>query len=84
MNAVMPSSWPAASCCQSSQPTLIVVSAAPSSSLTWLRRAVEHDRALVAAEVDLHALARDPGLPLCIRATSSCLVIGCLSFVGSG
>ena len=61
MNAVMPSSWPPASCCQSSQPTLIVVSAAPSSSLTRCR-AVEHHRALASPK---SILTRLPGIHAC-------------------
>jgi hypothetical protein len=36
MKAVMPSSLPSDMSCQSCQATLIVVSAAPSSSVTWL------------------------------------------------
>ena len=61
MNAVMPSSWPAAIACQSSQATLIVVSAAPSSSDDLAGGAVEQDHSLI-AEVELHALAGYPGL----------------------
>ena len=62
MNAVMPSSWPAAIACQSSQLTLIVVSAAAVLFGDLAGGAVEQDHALI-AEVELDALAGHPGLP---------------------
>ena len=60
MKAVIPSSLPSLIACQSSQLTLIVVSAWPSSSVTWLAGAVEHHHAF-GAEVELHPLAGEPG-----------------------
>ena len=48
-----------------------------------LRSAVEHDRALIAPEVDLHALAGNPRLPLLHPCHEFLLGHAC-SFVSSG
>jgi hypothetical protein len=82
MNAVMPSSWPDASCCQSSQPTLIVVSAEPASSVTCCAA----PSSMMAPSLPPKSiLTRLPGTQAwfcAIFATSSCFVIP-VSFAAS-